>query len=134
MPIALTKGLNQQCAYCGIAIKDEEIAGQIDGQYVDYLKHRTGVIDRMLFCSGCWEHIELSNKSNLGDAILKRKELEAEGAKTEPIVLDLTKAEPSPLATKEQSDHILESVQADQDYLKEHPLDFTAPEHVGTGI
>ena len=83
MSIALTLGLNQKCCDCGIALYDQEIAYEIVGHYIDYIDHKPGEIQGLLFCSGCRDRILHNLKTDQGDAILKRKELEREGAKKE---------------------------------------------------
>ena len=87
MPIALTKGLDFRCCTCGIALRAEEIAYEIvDGLYVDYITHKPGRITGMLFCSGCRDKLYLNNASDQGAAIMKRKELERDGAQDTGIV------------------------------------------------
>jgi hypothetical protein len=80
MPVALTKGLNQKCCDCGIALYSQEIAYEITGTYIDYIEHVPGQIT-VLLCSGCRERLLHNLHADQGDAILKRKELEREGAK-----------------------------------------------------
>ena len=87
MPIALTKGLDQKCYDCGIALHKLEVAYEIRGEFVDYIEHKTGTIDITL-CSGCRDRLVEFLKKDQGDAILKRKELEREGAKKEMPKLD----------------------------------------------
>lgn len=82
MTIALTWGLNSKCCDCGIALYDQEIAFEIVGRYIDYIDHKPGEIV-LLYCSGCREKIVHNAHTDQGDAILKRKELEREGAKKE---------------------------------------------------
>lgn len=110
MPVTLTLGLNHKCCDCGIALRKEEIAYEVQGGYIDYIEHSPGQIN-MLFCSGCREKILQHLHSDQGDAILKRKLLEADGAK-EPPKLDFSHAE------EEFKDN----------------LDFRAPDDVGNGI
>jgi hypothetical protein len=77
MSVALTKGLDDKCCVCGIALYQNEIAGELWGTYVDYLKHERGSM-AVHFCSECWNRIlEITNKGQ-GEAIMKRKELERE--------------------------------------------------------
>jgi hypothetical protein len=78
MPVALTKGFNQKCCDCGIAIRKEEIAYEIRGDFIDYIEHRPGQIS-ILLCSGCRERLIQNTNLDMGDAILKRKEIEREG-------------------------------------------------------
>jgi hypothetical protein len=92
MPIALTKGLDHKCCDCGIAIRSEEIAYEIHGGYIDYIKHEPGQIT-ILLCSGCRERLLQNIHADQGDAILKRKELEREGAKSEMPKLDFSHAD-----------------------------------------
>jgi len=87
MPIALTKGLDEKCCDCGIAIHKKEIDGELEGRYADYGEHEQGGM-RPKFCSGCWGRIKEILKKDQGDAILKRKELEREGAKHAIAQLD----------------------------------------------
>ena len=87
MPIALTKGLDNKCCDCGIALHKREIDGELDGRYSDYGEHEQGDM-HLKFCSGCWGRIKEILKRDQGDAILKRKELEREGAKKEIPKLD----------------------------------------------
>jgi hypothetical protein len=80
MPVTLTKGLDEKCCDCGIAIRKIEVDGELEGRYADYGEHEQGDI-HLKFCSGCWGRIKEILKKDHGDAILKRKELEREGAK-----------------------------------------------------
>ena len=115
MPVTLTLGLNHKCCDCGIALKANEIAGEIIGRLVDYGDHKTmefdGVTARLMLCSGCLGRIKEYWAKDQGDAILKRKLLEADGAK-EPPKLDFSHAE------EEFKDN----------------LDFRAPDDVGNGM
>ena len=90
--IALTMGLNNKCCDCGIALYKEEIAYEISGGYIDYIEHAPGQIS-VLLCSGCRERILHNIHADQGDAILKRKELEREGAKTDIPKLDFPDTE-----------------------------------------
>lgn len=87
MPVALTLGLNQKCSDCGIALYKDEIAYEITGTYIDYIDHVPGEIN-ILLCSGCRERLLHYLHSDQGDAILKRKELERDGAKRKMPSLD----------------------------------------------
>lgn len=88
MPIALTKGLDEKCCDCGIALYKKEITGELGGWFIDYVEHEEGDV-HLKFCSGCWERIKEIMKRDQGDAILKRKELEREGAKHTPAQIDV---------------------------------------------
>ena len=92
MPIALTLGLSNKCCDCGIALYKEEIAYEVTGTYIDYIEHCPGQIT-ILLCSGCRERILHNLHADQGDAILKRKELEREGAKKEMPKLDFSHAD-----------------------------------------
>lgn len=81
MPVTLTKGLDEKCCDCGIALKKIEIDGEfVGGNFIDYGEHTQTYIDgdriTMKFCSGCKERIKTYLNKDQGDAILKRKELE----------------------------------------------------------
>lgn len=78
MSVALTLGLTEKCSDCGIALKKNEIAYEIRGEYIDYIEHSPGEIN-ILLCYGCRERILHNIHSDQGDAILKRKEIEREG-------------------------------------------------------
>ena len=108
MPVALTKGLNNKCADCGIAVYPLEIAYEISGSYIDYIKHVPGQIT-ILLCSGCRERILQNLHADQGDAILKRKELEREGAK-----------------------HTVPQLDIEDPDLSE--IDFRTPDNTGTGM
>ena len=75
MPIILTKGLTEKCSDCGIALYKEEIALEIRGEFIDYIEHKPGEIS-IIFCSGCRERILNYLNMSIGDAILKRAELD----------------------------------------------------------
>jgi len=111
MPVTLTLGLNQKCCDCGIALYKEEIAYEIRGEFIDYIEHQPGEIS-ILLCSGCRERLIHNTNISQGDAIMKRKLLEADGAKVSPK-LDFSYAE--------------------DEFLKDN-LDFRAPDDVGNGI
>jgi hypothetical protein len=92
MPIALTKGLDEKCHLCGFALRKKEIEAEITGTFVDYGERKTGTIN-LTFCSECWGGLTEISKRDQGDAILKRKELEREGAKKEMPKLDFPDTE-----------------------------------------
>lgn len=83
MPISLIKGLDEKCCDCGIALHKKEVDAELDGWFVDYSEHDQGDM-RLKFCSGCWGRIKEILRRDQGDAILKRKELEGDGAKRDP--------------------------------------------------
>jgi hypothetical protein len=78
MSVALTLGLTHKCCDCGIALKKEEIAYEIRGEYIDYIEHIPGDIS-IILCSGCRERMLHNMQSSQGDAILKRKMIEKDG-------------------------------------------------------
>lgn len=69
------QGLNQKCGICGIALYDLEVEGYVSGEYIDYKTHIHGPAE-FTFCSECWGRIRDNAESDMGDAIMKRKQLE----------------------------------------------------------
>lgn len=69
------KGLNQKCGFCGIALYDKEIDGEIMGEYIDYGRHIRGPLT-MTFCSECWGRLVKNTETDQSDAIMKRKQLD----------------------------------------------------------
>jgi hypothetical protein len=113
MPITLTAGLNAKCCLCGIALYKEEIAYEIRGEFIDYIEHQPGHIS-VILCSGCRERLIHNTNICQGDAILKRKLLEAEGAKKPVPQIDVS--------------------EAGEAFLNEHPFGPDLPDGTGIGI
>jgi hypothetical protein len=87
MQITVTKGLDFKCCDCGIALYKQEIAYEIVGDCIDYIEHTPGDI-RVILCSGCRERLIQNTNLSQGDAILKRKLIERDGAgPLKPIII-----------------------------------------------
>jgi len=111
--LTITAGLTQKCCDCGIALYEEEIAYEIRGEFIDYIERQPGEIS-VLLCSGCRERIIENTRASQGDAILKRKLLEADGAKRSIPALDATHAE--------------------EEFVQDHPFGPDIPDGTGAGI
>lgn len=111
MPISITKGLEEKCHDCGIALYKIEIDGEIRGEFVDYGRHEQGMINLTL-CSGCWDRLRENMKKEQGDAILKRAELD----------------------NIPKKDHPLDYSGAIDEYLNDNPQGPDLPDGTGAGI
>jgi hypothetical protein len=91
--LTITKGLTEKCCDCGIALKDKEVDGELIGKIVDYGEHKTyefdGITDRLPLCSGCLGRMKENRAKDQGDAIMKRKELDKDGAQGGQIKIDV---------------------------------------------
>ena len=117
MQITLTKGLNWKCCDCGIALYKEEKALELIGKCIDFIDHKTSDMreDEFIFCSGCRERIMENHSRYLGDAILKRKELEKDGHVSKKL---------------DFSDTVNDYLQG----LQDNPTGFKTPDDVWGGI
>jgi len=67
------------CILCGIALYTNEIGGEVQGKYVDYLNRSTGEIGAA-FCLECWARMQRNTEGGMIEAIKRRDTLE--GRKT----------------------------------------------------
>jgi len=111
VPITLTKGLDQKCYDCGIALNQLEIAYEIRGEFVDYIERKTGTINITL-CSGCRERIIEYLKKDQGDAILKRKELERDNPRMPAV----------------------DYAEAEKEFIDNNPFGVKYPDDAGVGM
>ena len=110
MRVTQTRGLDEKCTGCGIALHKHEIAFEVNGQYIDYTEHCPGDINLTL-CSGCRDRILHNIQMDQGDAILRRIELDNE--KRGPAI---------------------DASGAMETYLEENPMGITPPDGTGQGI
>jgi len=59
------------CARCGIAIKAEEVGGELDGRCVDYTERMQGVANFVL-CLDHWEEFKNNSNTSVEDGIIRR--------------------------------------------------------------
>jgi hypothetical protein len=59
------------CARCGIAIKTEEVGGELDGRFVDYVERMQGVANFVL-CLDHWEEFKNNSNTSVEDGIIRR--------------------------------------------------------------
>lgn len=61
------------CADCGVAILLEEVGGELDGRFVDYMARAQGVANFVL-CTSCWERFKENSNSSIEEGIERRDE------------------------------------------------------------
>ena len=75
-------GLNEYttvCCVCGCALKTQEVAARLSGEYIDYI-HRSPPMDATLvFCPDCKIKIELYANDSVQKAWFRMQELERGG-------------------------------------------------------
>lgn len=59
------------CARCGIAIKTEEVGGELDGRFVDYVQRMQGIANFVL-CLDHWEEFKNNSNTSVEDGIARR--------------------------------------------------------------
>ena len=108
-----SKGLDDRCCYCGIALYKHEISACCNGTYIDYDAHDFGEVE-ILFCSECWTRIKKNMDEEQSEAIMRRLEL------------DNTKK----YSNKKQ----LSFDHAEDEFLNENPFGYKAPDETNGGI
>ena len=63
------------CQICGIALYDSEVAGEIQGDYIDYLNRHTGEAS-IVFCHECWVNVLDKFNGGIEEAVRRRRMLD----------------------------------------------------------